>query len=100
MTHDEIVVQTCDHNCVPCRGGIRHRFCAGWVCVRCGEWGREVLPRLCPDCRLGPDQGENGDCYWCRESYEQKKRDEAMFASGYEAGYEAGDHAHRTEGDW
>jgi hypothetical protein len=38
-------LEPCDHNCIPCRGGLRHFFRAGWVCVRCGEWGRTPLPR-------------------------------------------------------
>lgn len=49
----------CDHNPIPCRGGLRHFFRAGWVCVRCHRWARTLaeLPRACPDCKLAPDPG-------------------------------------------
>lgn len=28
----------CDHNCIPCRGSIWHRYKRGWICVRCHQW--------------------------------------------------------------
>lgn len=74
------ITQTCDHNCIPCKKWFR----TGWVCVRCHEWSREPLPRLCPDCKLGPDRGVDGHCFWCHESYEAQKRDEALYAAGWD----------------
>lgn len=39
--------RVCDHNPIPCRGGLRHLFRVGWVCVRCNRWARSLseLPR-------------------------------------------------------
>ena len=39
---------------------------------------------LCPDCQLGPDVGDN--CPICEASFEEQKRSEAIYASGYEDG--------------
>lgn len=90
------VAQTCDHNPIPCRGGVRHLFRAGWICVRCHEWARRLtdLPRLCPDCKLGPDQGPDGECYWCRVSWEQQQRDREIYGGGYEDGWRGAEEAH------
>lgn len=93
MSNNEPVVQRCDHNCIPVRGGLRHLFRAGWVCVRCGEWGRAPLPRLCPDCKLGPCPPGEEECPWCVASWEQQKLDEAMYGAGYEDA--AAEHGYR-----
>ena len=87
----EPIYQSCDHNCIPGHGGLRHLFRKGWICVRCGEWGRTLLPRLCPDCKLGPDQGEDGDCYWCRASAESQRYERAIYGADYEDGYREAD---------
>lgn len=55
---------------------------------------------LCPDCQIGPDLGPDVECPFCRERFEQKRRDESLMAGAYDDGYDAGRRSREAEGTW